>query len=107
MSTLRQRQTASSTTPEKPAPDGPSDIRPAVPSSVIAKLLFFTLALVTVPLGTYFLTVKSIFKGNSTYAGALAAVMANVVLVGYLIVAIQEDQSDQKEEEEKRRNKKE
>ena len=107
MSNLRQRQTGPTATQEPAAtPDGPSDIRPAVPSSVIAKLLFFTLALVTVPLGTYFLSVKSIFKGNSTYAGALAAIMANVVLVGYLVVAIQEDQSDRKEDE-KKGNKKE
>lgn len=35
--------------------------------------------------------------GNSTYAGALAAIMANVVLVGYIFVAMAEDQSDQLE----------
>jgi vacuolar ATPase assembly integral membrane protein VMA21 len=34
-------------------------------------------------------------QGNSTYAGALAAVMANVVLVAYVVVAMQEDQSEQ------------
>jgi hypothetical protein len=108
MSSLRQRQAASAPPPDATTvPEGPSDIRPAVPSSVIAKLLFFTFALITVPIGTYFLTVKSLFSGNATYAGALAAVMANVVLVGYLIVAIQEDQTDRLEDEKKRRNKKE
>jgi len=103
MSSLRQRQSTTVATPDaKPAADGPSDIRPAVSTSVIAKLLFFTIALVTVPLGSYFLSVKTIFNGNSTYAGALAAVMANVVLMGYLVVAIQEDQSDQIEDAKKR-----
>jgi hypothetical protein len=42
------------------------------------------------------------YKGNSTYAGALAAIMANVVLVGYVIVAMKEDQSDQLAEEKKK-----
>lgn len=33
--------------------------------------------------------------GNSTYAGALAAIMANAVLIGYIFVAMAEDQSEQ------------
>lgn len=33
-------------------------------------------------------------KGNATYAGAFAAVMANVVLIGYIVVAMREDQGD-------------
>jgi hypothetical protein len=45
--------------------------------------------------------------GNATYAGAFAAVMANVVLFGYIIVAWKEDESDKLEaaaaEEEKRK----
>ena len=36
-----------------------------------------------------------VFRGNSTLAGATAAVMANVVLVAYVVVAMREDQSDQ------------
>ncbi|KAI1656997.1 hypothetical protein F4813DRAFT_361236 [Daldinia decipiens] len=72
-----------------------SSTAPAVPIGVIIKLLAFTFAMVVVPIGSYFLTVNTIFRGNSTYAGALAAIMANVVLLGYVIVAMNEDQSEQ------------
>lgn len=51
--------------------------------------------MVTLPIGTYFATVNLVFRGNSTYAGALAAVMANVVLIAYVVVAMNEDQGDQ------------
>ena len=42
-------------------------------------------------------------SGNSTLAGATAAVMANVVLVAYIIVAMKEDQSEEIAAEEKAR----
>ncbi|KAF2118459.1 VMA21-like domain-containing protein [Lophiotrema nucula] len=84
-------------------PSKPSDITPAVPSHVIWKLLSFTFAMFTLPLGTYFFTKAFVFRGNSTYAGALAAIMANVVLIGYVVVAMKEDQSERMEEEEKKK----
>ncbi|KAI4130460.1 MAG: hypothetical protein LQ347_003370 [Umbilicaria vellea] len=71
-----------------------SDITPAVPAAVIYKLLAFTAAMVAGPIGTYFLTLNLVFGGNSTFAGATAAIMANVVLVAYVIVAMKEDQSE-------------
>ncbi|KAK8137916.1 Vacuolar ATPase assembly integral membrane protein VMA21 [Apiospora sp. TS-2023a] len=77
-----------------PAADQKSNISPAVPTDVILKLLAFTLAMIVVPIGSYFATVHTVFKGNSTFAGALAAVMANVVLIAYVVVAYNEDMSD-------------
>ncbi|KAM0182706.1 hypothetical protein ACHAPF_000952 [Botrytis cinerea] len=79
----------------KPVVGGKSNIAPAVPAHVIFKLLGFTLAMIVVPIG------------NSTFAGATAAIMANVVLIGYVIVAMKEDQSEAleaaaKEEESKK-----
>lgn len=101
---------------EKTAPAAPESSQATVPKSVVAKLLGFTFAMVTVPIGSYFLTVDTIFKGtlrsphpclplfltpanayplgNSSLAGGLAALLANVVLVGYVIAAMNEDQKD-------------
>ncbi|OQN95830.1 hypothetical protein B0A48_18115 [Cryoendolithus antarcticus] len=86
-----------------PPPNPKSNITPAVPASVIFKLLAFTFAMITLPIGSYFLSVKTIFKGNSTYAGALAAIMANVVLIGYVVVAFNDDKSEREEAEEERK----
>ncbi|KAF9972733.1 vacuolar ATPase assembly integral membrane protein vma21 [Actinomortierella ambigua] len=47
--------------------------------------------MVTFPIGTYYLTLDRYFGGNATYAGISAAVMANVVLFAYVLVAVMED----------------
>lgn len=86
--------------------------------AVIYKLLGFTLAMIGGPIGTYFLTLNTIFRGclsrvphactsltmyvgNSTWAGATAAIMANVVLIAYVIVAMKEDESEKLEGEQR------
>ena len=112
---------------------------------MIYKLLSFTVAMIVLPIGSYFITVNPVFrgwyfsfyfkekkkkplapnpsnplslsftignahcgvqKGDATYAGAFAAIVANVVLIGYIVVAMREDQSDRKEAEEAKRAKK-
>ncbi|KAF2204179.1 vacuolar ATPase assembly integral membrane protein VMA21 [Delitschia confertaspora ATCC 74209] len=88
---------------EKTVP-APSNIAPAVPSYVIWKLLSFSFAMITLPISSYFFTLNHLYNGNTTFAGATAAIMANVVLIAYIIVAMKEDQSERLEEEE--RNKK-
>ncbi|GAB7334207.1 hypothetical protein MBLNU13_g06263t2 [Cladosporium sp. NU13] len=73
-----------------------SNITPAVPSFVAPKpaLLAFTFAMITFPIGSYFLSVNTIFGGNSTYAGATAAIVANIVLLSYVVVAFNDDKSE-------------
>ncbi|KAI1002329.1 hypothetical protein K3495_g5873 [Podosphaera aphanis] len=68
---------------------------PAVPAHVIVKLLGFTVAMIAGPISCYFLSLNKIFAGNSTYAGATAAITANLVLIGYVMVAIWEDQGEE------------
>jgi len=84
------------------------------------------------PIGTYFLTVDRVFggmfwnfgcflsittplnmdkkysfvPGNSTFAAATAAIIANVVLVAYVVVAMREDQSEAIEAAEKEKESK-
>ena len=41
--------------------------------------------------------------GNSTWAGAMAAFTANIVLIAYVIVAMRDDETDKIEAEEKAR----
>ncbi|PGH14892.1 hypothetical protein AJ79_02755 [Helicocarpus griseus UAMH5409] len=86
--------------PEKPTqiPPGTTNGESSIPSDVILKLLFFTAAMICAPLGVYYASVNALFKGNATYAGATAAVTANLVLIGYVIVAMREDSGEEEKE---------
>ncbi|KAK4062624.1 uncharacterized protein Triagg1_9865 [Trichoderma aggressivum f. europaeum] len=82
---------------EKDDTEEKSNISPAVPKDVIYKLLGFSAAMIIIPIGSYFATVHTVFNGNSSLAGGMAAVLANVVLISYIVVAMKEDQTDLKE----------
>lgn len=56
------------------------------------KLAFFSVALFAAPLTAYYVSIDRFFEGNPNYAGGLAALVANLVLVGYVTVAFLEDQ---------------
>ncbi|KAK0535239.1 hypothetical protein OC835_002433 [Tilletia horrida] len=73
-------------TPSTVAPRGRDPSR-----GVYYKLAFFTTAIFAAPLSAFFATKDSVFSGNATYAGGLAALVVNVVLVAYVVTAFLED----------------
>ncbi|RPA81369.1 vacuolar ATPase assembly integral membrane protein VMA21 [Ascobolus immersus RN42] len=80
--------------PSSPKPKQFAPNQTTVPKGVLFKLLFFTAMMIVAPLASYFLTIDNVFNGNATYSGATAAVVANVVLIGYVIVAFQEESAE-------------
>ncbi|KAK7202419.1 vacuolar ATPase assembly integral membrane protein VMA21 [Myxozyma melibiosi] len=69
------------------APNRPS----SVPGSVIRALAMFTTAMVIAPLFSFYFCVNYVFDGNSQWAGLVAAIVANVVVLGYVVFAWKED----------------
>ncbi|KAK9370768.1 hypothetical protein V1509DRAFT_616782 [Lipomyces kononenkoae] len=51
----------------------------------------FTVAMVTAPLGSFYISLNYIFDGNRQWAGLVAALVANVVVIGYVMFAWNED----------------
>ncbi|KAI9478283.1 MAG: vacuolar ATPase assembly integral membrane protein vma21 [Benjaminiella poitrasii] len=71
-------------------------------SAVLVKLAVFTAALFALPIVTFFLTLHSLFEGNTTYAAGAAAVMANVIVILYVITAMLEKPKDEDSQKEKK-----
>ncbi|KAG4086542.1 hypothetical protein H8356DRAFT_1734342 [Neocallimastix lanati (nom. inval.)] len=66
-----------------------------IPRDVLLKLIIFTALMFSLPFITYFFTLDRFFLGNTTYAALSAALVANVIVVAYVIVAIVEDKDDE------------
>lgn len=75
---------------EKSNPPAPA--RPDIPQRVVKKLLIFSLAMIILPLLSFF--VVRALGASSVWSGGIAALVANLVLVGYVIVAFTEDLSE-------------
>ncbi|GAA5944900.1 Vma21p [Sporobolomyces koalae] len=65
----------------------------SIKSSVVWKLAIFTLMMIVGPIGTYFVTLHHYFH-DPTKSAITAALVANLVLIGFVVVAFLEDQDD-------------
>jgi vacuolar ATPase assembly integral membrane protein VMA21 len=63
-------------------------------SRVYWKLGIFSVAMFAAPITAYYVARDRLFGGNATYSGGLAAFVANVVLIGYVVAAFMEDQGE-------------
>ncbi|WFD31739.1 hypothetical protein MSPP1_002778 [Malassezia sp. CBS 17886] len=73
-------------TPSRVAPRGAD---PAI--GVYYKLAIFSAALFIAPISAYYVAKDRWLGGDAVWAGGLAAIVANVVLAGYIVVACLED----------------
>lgn len=73
------------------SPEGHADL-----SGVVTKLAIFTVAMVLMPIGTYYLTRDYLFAPTTTltYPAICAVTVANLVLVAFIWVAFREDMAD-------------
>ncbi|KAJ1976091.1 vacuolar ATPase assembly integral membrane protein vma21 [Dimargaris xerosporica] len=64
-----------------------------IPTPVLVKLALGTVAVLFGPIGSYFLAREYIFAGDTFYSGLVAACVANVVMVLFVVAAVFEDPS--------------
>ncbi|OLL21847.1 Vacuolar ATPase assembly integral membrane protein vma-21 [Neolecta irregularis DAH-3] len=74
-----------------------------LPRDVFHKLLFFSLAIIAVPLFIYYMCLKHIFPGpsGSTYSAIAAVVSVNAVVGCFIWIAMLEDTTSQELQKEK------
>lgn len=63
-----------------------------IPRSVVVKLLLTTVLMILLPLVTFF--GSQLYIKNSIVNGGLAALAANIVLIGYCVMAFTEKSED-------------
>ncbi|ODN76191.1 hypothetical protein L202_06112 [Cryptococcus amylolentus CBS 6039] len=76
----------------KPVSRAPETVHPAV----LGKLITFAVLMAVVPIGTYFGSLNYIWEGSTTFSAISAIVAANLILVGYVVLAFKEDLGDDK-----------
>ncbi|ODQ63337.1 vacuolar ATPase assembly integral membrane protein VMA21 [Nadsonia fulvescens var. elongata DSM 6958] len=71
-----------------------------IPRSVVQKLVIFTAGMIITPILSFFLT-QYLFNASSIVSGGIAAFVANLVLIGYIVVAFMEEQAEDATESKK------
>ncbi|KAK4700065.1 vacuolar ATPase assembly integral membrane protein VMA21, partial [Phenoliferia sp. Uapishka_3] len=68
-------------------------------TGVLIKLGLFTIAMVVLPIGSYYVS-RDYYFGvkNTTPPGIIAALMANILLFGFVWYAMKEDREDARKE---------
>ncbi|PWN42629.1 hypothetical protein IE81DRAFT_275751, partial [Ceraceosorus guamensis] len=73
----------------KPSNVAPRGKDPAI--GVYYKLALFSFFIFAAPLTAYYVSITHLSKDNTTFAGGIAALVVNIVLVAYIVVAFLED----------------
>lgn len=68
--------------------------------TVVRKLIFFTAAMIIAPVTCFFI-LQNVFNWGSIVSGGTAALVANIVLIGYVVAAFMEDTEEMKEKKTK------
>ncbi|EWC45167.1 hypothetical protein DRE_06055 [Drechslerella stenobrocha 248] len=67
---------------------------PAIPNDVLIKLFGFTAAMLVGPIGCYYISTNLLFPGSKVLGASIAAVVANVVLISFVVIAMREDDDE-------------
>ncbi|KAM0787529.1 hypothetical protein ACM66B_003600 [Microbotryomycetes sp. NB124-2] len=60
-------------------------------NKLLLRMCLFTFAMITLPIGSYFASRDYYFHDNLTGAGITAAMVANLILVVFIVMAIKDD----------------
>ncbi|KAJ1983173.1 hypothetical protein H4R33_004856 [Dimargaris cristalligena] len=75
------------------------DVSPPVviPTDVVVKLVLTTLCMIFLPITGFVLSRDHLFQGNTIYSSILAVVLANLVLVVFIVMAVMDDKKGRAE----------
>ncbi|KAK9463212.1 vacuolar atpase assembly integral membrane protein vma21 [Lipomyces oligophaga] len=76
----------------------------SVPKGVMSALIVFTVAMVVAPLSSFYIALN-VLNFSRLWAGLSSALIANVVVLGYVLFAWNEDSSAFKDGEETKKSK--